>query len=118
MKTYFDFMITRLKLRLLFLPAVFICWHLLNPKTYSVTEAIADSILSSIVFILAVIVIDYTINEATAEKLHVPVEKIYQARYEIRWDTNKILSHGASFEHALRAEIQKQAMAKLKKEAK
>jgi hypothetical protein len=111
-------MIARLKFRLIIFPALFTYWHLISPKIVTTSGIITNSFFSSIGYILLIIVIDYTINRNTAEKLHVPVEKIYQARYEIGWDTKQILFYGDCFEDNLETEIHNRSVAKLKQEAK
>ena len=82
------------------------------------TNVIINSLFLSVVYLLGVIVIDYITNSKTAEKLHVPVEKIYQARYEIGKSTQELLAFGENFQLFLDIEIHNMAVARLKKEAK
>lgn len=118
MKTYFDFMLARLKFRLIVVPVLFLMWHFLSPNSVTITVVIINSILLIFVYLLAVIFIDYKTNRDTAEKLHVPVEKIYQARYEIGKSTEELLAFGENFQLFLNIEIHNMAVSKLKEEVK
>jgi hypothetical protein len=116
LKIYFDFILVRLKFRLIFAPLFFLTWYYLFPGVFTLTSVVINSILLSVVYILAVIVIDYKINSNTAEKLHVPVEKIYQARYEVGWSTQELLDFGENFQLFLDTQIHNMAVAKTKEE--
>lgn len=118
MKTYFDFMLARLKFRLIAVPALFLIWHFLAPNSITIAIVIISSIVLIFVYLLAVIFIDYRTNRDTAEKLHVPVEKIYHARYEIGKSTEELLAFGENFQLFIDIEIHNMAVSKLKEEVK